>query len=85
MQNLNEVMENVPRNFFESVFSGEQIEIEFEKYYFWLNILPPISQNKNSFYFAEGYSDIIHFWSEICSTGETRYFCQNTFMKNRLS
>lgn len=84
MQNLNEVVENVPGNFFENFYSGEQIEIDFEKYYFWLNILPPISQTINSFYFAEGYSDILHFWSDIGVDGQAKYYCQNTFMKNRL-
>lgn len=59
-------------------------EIDDSLYFHFLNVLPPLSRSINSFYFAEGYSDIIHFWSETDPSGERRYFCQNTFMKNRL-
>lgn len=76
----NKVSEQITKD----MTSGLVVTINAELYNYWMSVLPPISMARNSFYFAEGYSDIIHFWSEIDSNGDQRYFCQNTFMKNRL-
>jgi hypothetical protein len=84
MQILNSTTNSSQAYQFKNFYSGDQIEIGVDCYLFYQTLLPPISMTPNSFYFAEGYSDIIHFWSEIDPSGEQRYFCQSTFMKNRL-
>lgn len=64
--------------------SGIQIEIDQEMYEHWRDILPPVRESKNGFYFAEGLADLIQFWKESDQSNRPRYFCQNIYVKNHL-
>lgn len=64
--------------------SGDVIEVDEEMFEHWRDILPPIRESKEGFYFAEGLSDLIHFWREPDQASRSRYFCQNTYVKNQL-
>lgn len=73
----------------EAMNSGEQIEVDEEFYWYFLEVLPPIFMNKYleqfrrrvDFGFAEGYEKVKVFWKE--GNGEhTRYFCQKIDLIN---
>ncbi len=64
--------------------SGKLVQIDQEMFDYWQELLPPITQSNSSFYFAEGFSPIIHFFKEEDETGRELFYCQSTLVKNKL-
>ncbi|NOT80281.1 MAG: hypothetical protein HOP07_14900 [Bacteriovoracaceae bacterium] len=70
--------------FLEARDSGEQIEIDQEMYFHWLDILPPLKQGNDYFTFAEDFTCVIRFWQESGRGNQYNFYCQNTFRTNQL-
>lgn len=77
------------QRFVEAMHSGEEVEIDEEMYYYWLEVLPPVFMNRilpfpdpqhpmrYDFGFAEGAEKVTVFWH-----GGGRYFCRRTDIMN---
>jgi hypothetical protein len=69
--------------FIEAMHSGEEVEIDEEMYYYWLEALPPvfmykvIDGKKYEFGFAEGAEPVTVFWRK-----DGRFFCRRTGIMN---
>ena len=69
--------------FIEAMHSGEEVEIDEEMYYYWLEVLPPvfmwkvIDGKKYEFGFAEGAEPVTVFWRK-----DGRFFCRRTEIMN---
>ena len=80
--------------FIKAMHSGDEIEIDEEMYFYWLEVLPPIFMNERipwpdpqhpmlyDFGFAEGTEPITMFYSSG-SNGDKRYFCRRSNIINK--
>jgi hypothetical protein len=77
--------------FIKAMHSGEEVEIDEEMYYYWLEVLPPVFMGRTlgfpdpqhpmryDFGFAEGAEPITVFWR---NPDRTRFFCRRTAILN---
>jgi len=69
--------------FIEAMHSGEEVEVDEEMYYYWLEVLPPVFMYKvidgkrYEFGFAEGAEPVTVFWRK-----DGRFFCRRTTIMN---
>jgi hypothetical protein len=69
--------------FIEAMHSGEEVEVDEEMYYYWLEALPPVFMYKvidgkrYEFGFAEGAEPVTVFWRK-----DGRFFCRRTTIMN---
>lgn len=81
-------------SFIEAMHSGEEIEIDDEIYYYFLEVLPPVFMNRTlpfpdpkhpmryDFGLAEGAEKIVAFWRTGSQETGFRYYCRQTPFMN---